>query len=270
LASIARILLFLLALFAIVMPRAADALEVPELAERTKPSVVLVTIFDAGGRKLGTGTGFFVSEAGRLVTNFHVIDEARSATVTLDNGQVVKVAGVLARSSRDDLAVLQTDGSGPYPTLPLSDALLVAGQEVVVVGSPLGLSGTVSTGIVAAVRDRSPVEEDHDDHGASGESWRVQITAPISPGSSGSPILSRDGQVVAVAVGLRNGGQNLNFGIPVDRLRVLLGTLGDHPAVQSFAGPAPRSALLMNLGISAVVFLAGGIAFVVWQRRVRR
>ncbi len=265
-----------LAAAALLLATDARALEVPELAERTKPSVVLVTVFDAASHKLGTGTGFFVTADGRLVTNVHVIEDAAKATLTLDGGRVVEVAGVLATSPRDDLAVLQAAGPGPYPPLTLGDSqALVAGREIVVVGSPMGLSGTVSTGIVAAVRDKSPLEDEPRGEGPSGESWRVQITAPISPGSSGSPILTREGRVVAVAVGLRNGGQNLNFGIPGERLRALLAGLGDHPALRSFEAAGggvggARSPVLLNLGISAAVFLVLGAAYALWQRRVAR
>jgi S1-C subfamily serine protease len=249
--------------------RLAAALELPELAERTKPSVVLITIYDASGRKLGTGSGFFISADGRLVTNVHVIDDARRATATTADGNVVDIAGILAKDADADVAVLQAAG-GAYPALPLGESrTLVAGQEIAVIGSPKGLAGTLSTGIVAAIRDRGLTEDDPQGQGPTGDSWHIQITAPISPGSSGSPILTRDGRVVAVAVGQRVGGENLNFGVPIERVLALLKPLGDHPVAQPFAGVTPRSELLRNLSISAAVFAAAGIAYALWRRAAR-
>ena len=254
----------------VAMPRPGSALELPELAERTKPSVVLITIYDGSGHKLGTGSGFFITAGGRLVTNVHVIDEAGRATASVADGRVVDIEGVLAKDPDADVAVLQTAGGGTYPALPLGESKsLVAGQEVVVIGSPMGLAGTLSTGIVSAIRDKGLIDDEPPTKGPTGDSWRIQITAPISPGSSGSPILTRDGRVVAVAVGRRMGGENLNFGIPIERVLALLQGVGDHAAPQPFAGVAERPQLLRNLSISAAVFAAGALAYVFWRRRGR-
>lgn len=260
------------ALLCLLLPRIAEALELPELAERSKASVVLISVYDGAGKRFATGTGFFISDTGRVVTNVHVIEDARRATVTLAGGQVVGIAGVLAQDASDDLAVLQTTAAGPYPALSLGDSsALLAGDEIVVIGSPMGLAGTLSTGIVAAVRDRSPAGGEPGTGAALLDSWRIQITAPVSHGSSGSPILTRrDGLVVAVAVGINEGGQNLNFGIPVDRLRSLLRGLGEHPVARPFAGADARSPLPQNLGISAAVFALLGLSYGLWQRRGAR
>lgn len=262
----ARIVFWLAVALLTLAGRLAAALELPELAERTKPSVVLITIYDSAGKKLGTGSGFFISADGRLVTNVHVIEDARKATATLVDGSVIDIAGVLAKDADSDVAVLQAAGSA-YPALPLGESkTLVAGQEIAVIGSPKGLAGTLSVGIVAAIRDKGLSEDEPAGQGPTGDSWHIQITAPISPGSSGSPILTRDGRVVAVAVGTRVGGENLNFGVPIERVLALLKGLGDHALPQPFAGVAPRSELLRNLSISAAVFAAAGIAYFFWRR----
>jgi serine protease Do len=271
-ASAMRVLVAgMLALAVVVGAHIAVALEIPELAERTKPSVVLITVYDSAGRKLGTGTGFFVAADGRIVTNVHVIEDAGRATATVSDGRVLELAGVLAKDADADVAVLQASGTGSYPALALGDTRgLVAGQEVVVIGSPMGLAGTLSTGIIAAIREKGPLDDDHPSAGPSGDSWGIQITAPISPGSSGSPILTRDGRVVAVAVGTRVGGENLNFGVPVEKVRALLDRLADHAAPRPFATASPRSELLRNLSISAAVFAGCGLAYAVWRRRRNR
>ena len=251
--------------------RSAAALELPELAERTKPSVVLITLYDSSGHKLGTGSGFFITAGGRLVTNVHVIEDAGRATATVSDGRVVDIAGVLAKDAEADVAVLQTAGGGSYPALTLGESrTLVAGQEVVVIGSPMGLAGTLSTGIVAAIRDKGLTDDEPPSHGPTGDSWRIQISAPISPGSSGSPILTRDGRVVAVAVGRRMGGENLNFGIPIERVLTLLQGVGDQALAQPLAGVAERPQVLRNLSISAAVFAAAALAYVIWRRKGTR
>jgi S1-C subfamily serine protease len=246
----------------------ARALELPELAERTKPSVVVVTVFDGAGHKLGLGSGFFVSKDGRIVTNAHVIEDAATATATLMDGRTVDIDGVLARDVENDVAILHAAGDA-YPPLTLGESTALApGQEVFVIGNPLGLTGTLSAGVVAAIRDAGPTDDEAPL--AHGGSWRIQITAAISPGSSGSPILTRDGRVVAVAVGARLGGESLNFGVPIEYARTMLDKLGEHAKPEALAGAKHASQSWRNLGISALVFAACAAAYTVWRRREER
>jgi S1-C subfamily serine protease len=260
----ASIVLALLLLFA----KASAALELPELMDRTKPAVALVTVYDSSGHTLGTGTGFCVSPDGRFVTNVHVVEHASAATLTMADGRVVAVSGLLAQDPAADVAVLQAAG-GPFPAfLELGDSrALVTGQEVVVVGSPVGLSTTISTGIVAAIRDAGVNDPGALVQSASYASWRIQITAPISPGSSGSPVLLRDGRVVGVAVGQRRDGQNLNFCIPIELARGLLDRLGDHPSVQPLARRTTAREVARNLGLSAAIFAGCALVYGLFRRR---
>src|SRR5271156_427070 len=121
-------------------PRAANALELPELADRARPSVVLLTVGDSTDDNIGSGTGFFVSKDGRIVTNHHVIEHASKITATLADGRKIEVVGFLADDEKRDIAVLQAP-PGEYPSLLLGGgAPLRVGDEVVVIGSPMGLS----------------------------------------------------------------------------------------------------------------------------------
>lgn len=237
----------------------AVALELPQLAEKATPSVVQLTVKDGAGKSISTGSGFFVSTDGRIVTNHHVIDEAASVTATLHDGKKIDVSGVLVESKASDLAVLKADG-GPFVPLELGrDGSLRIGDEVVVIGNPRGLSTTVSAGIVSAIREEGlPVPGQEATDYPTG-SWGIQISAPISPGSSGSPILNKDGQVVAVAVGSYQLAENLNFGVPVQLLRAEL-KRADQAAPRPFA-PAGGSSLVTNLAISFAFFAAIAIAF---------
>jgi S1-C subfamily serine protease len=228
---------------------------------------VLLTVGDAHRDKAASGTGFFVSKDGRIVTNHHVINGARKVTATLVDGHTVEILGLLADDPAGDIAVLQAP-AGEYAPLPLGgSAPLRVGDEVVVIGSPLGLSASFSAGVVSALRDRGLLgeQERHDERLAA---WAIQITAAVSPGSSGSPIMNRDGEVVGVAVG-KVGGEALNFGVPVEVPKALLARLLPGAAPQAFAG-RPSLGMLANLGISALVFGAMYLVYLVLKMRARR
>jgi len=234
-----------------------------ELAAKTKPSVVLILTFNAAGAKLGSGTGFFVSTDGRVVTNHHVIEGAAKVVASLSDGRKITALGILADDPDKDLALLQLPGDG-FPALVLGDSKkLRAGDEVVVIGSPMGLSGTLSAGIVSAIRDgRSPLgdEDDDDPKGDKADkkpkAWGIQVTAAISPGSSGSPILTLGGEVVAVAVGMFGVGGSLNFGIPIEEVKTLLAQAAPGAAAKPFAQVGGSDDVKKNLTISAALFLA--------------
>jgi S1-C subfamily serine protease len=267
--TILRSALFLGALLAMsATPARALALELRDLAAQAKPSVVLLTVMDSSGRKIGVGTGFFVSTDGRLVTNYHVIEGGTEVKATLSDGKEVRASGVLASDEAKDIAILQVEG-GVMPALPLGDTKsLRAGDEVAVIGSPRGLAGTLSVGIVSAIREDGVGEEAEKELMEQVRAWGIQITAPVSPGSSGSPIMTRDGEVVGVAVGAFNDGQSLNFGIPIEVPKALLAGLGPNARPAPFVKAASKSAM-RNLIISAAVFAALSIAYFVWGRRER-
>jgi putative serine protease PepD len=269
----------------------AHALGLPELAAQATPAVVLLTVSDSGGRKLATGTGFFVSADGRIVTNFHVIEGGASVSAKVPDGRELAILGVLAADPSLDIAILQAEGA-PFAALTLGDSGKVRpGDEVVVIGSPLGLSATVTAGIVSAVRERGLAGEEHrrkkrllddDENDDDTQSWGIQISAAISHGSSGSPIMTSSGDVIAVAVGTRLDGQAVNFGVPIQFVKDLLRDVDPHAALKPLSVVAneerrkPGShALLRNLGLSAG-FFAGLFAlyFVVstllgWRERRR-
>jgi parallel beta-helix repeat protein len=178
-----------------------------EIAQQTKDSVVKIIVQTAEGEP--TGTGFVVSADGKIATNYHVIEGASKIFVRLPNGKTVGIERVVAFDKRVDLAILQVQGVSLRP-LPLGDSSAVkVGQEVCVMGSPLGLEQSFSTGVVSAKRVLDGFE------------W-VQITAPISPGSSGSPVMTRQGTVIGVATFTTKIGQNLNFASSVKYLKRLL------------------------------------------------
>jgi parallel beta-helix repeat protein len=199
------------------------------VAQRAKNSVVKVIARTKKGE--ATGTGFAVSADGKIATNYHVIESTSKIFVKLPNGRTVGVQRVIASDKRVDLAILQVRGVTLRP-LPLGDSNAVkVGQEVCVMGSPLGLEQSFSTGVVSAKRVLDGFE------------W-IQITAPISPGNSGSPVMTRSGRVIGVATFGYEKGQNLNFALSVKYLRMLLNRQPIRPERPSAqppqASPAPQ------------------------------
>lgn len=178
--------------------RSGKPLDLPALAQKAKGAVVLIVGYDAAG-KGRTGSGFFVSADGRLVTNYHVIEGIVNATAKLESGAIYNIGGVLASSPALDLAVLKADARDTqFFLVDGASSSPEPGTRIAVIGSPLALEGSLSEGIVSANRSM----EDG--------SW-LQFSAPISPGSSGSPVLDRHGRVVGVATKVAKEGQNLNF-----------------------------------------------------------
>jgi tetratricopeptide (TPR) repeat protein len=182
------------------------------VVKHTAESVVQIVISDSTGQETALGSGFLVSADGKIVTNYHVIKGANSATVKLSNGSIFPVNGVLAVDQAKDLALLKVAGKNlPFVSLAINDAPRV-GDRVVAIGSPLGLEGTVSDGIVSAFRED-----------AKGNKW-IQTTAPVSHGNSGGPLLDMNGKVVGViTLGVDPQlGQNLNFATPSREVKPLL------------------------------------------------
>ncbi|HXI83896.1 MAG TPA: trypsin-like peptidase domain-containing protein [Verrucomicrobiae bacterium] len=191
-----------------------EQIDLKALAKKARPAVMLLVVSDADGKEIATGTGFLVSSDGKLITNHHVIEGAASAVAKAENGGLFPVEGVLADDSKDDLVLLKLKGRD-LPFLPLgSSDKIEVGSRIAVIGSPLGLEGTLSEGIVSAVRELM------------GDARIVQITAAISPGSSGSPVLNMQGEVIGVAVSVLKGGQSLNFAVPVESVKRVLPRLG--------------------------------------------
>lgn len=178
----------------------------PELVRRIKPSAVAIETFDARGETISRGSGFFTGYD-RVVTNRHVLERSARVVIHLSDGRKFPVKGVLAIDGEGDLAMLQVDIPPQLARpLPIVRTVPQEGESVVVVGNPFGLEGSVSNGIVSAVRD------------IAGYGRIIQITAPISSGSSGSPVVNMTGQVIGVATLQAAEGQSLNFAVPAERI----------------------------------------------------
>ena len=189
-----------------------------EIAARATPATVTIVTFDAAGDTLAQGSGFFVRSSGVVLTNWHVMQGADHAVVLRPNGEQFTRVRFLDGDSAIDLALLKVPGYD-LPVLTTRADAPAVGEPLVTIGSPLGLAQTVTEGIVSADRLVDGRE-------------LIQISAPISHGSSGGAVLDQTGRVFAVSTAQLATGQALNFAVPV---RYALGLLAESPTERSLA-----------------------------------
>jgi len=180
------------------------------MVKKIQPAVATVIAYDMDRNISNIGTGFFINSEGHLITNFHVLAGKYAADVRTSAGKSYRVISVLAENKAADLLKLKVDiPPQEVSWIPFGDRLPDIAERVVVVGSPMGLEQTVSEGIVSSVRELPPV------------GTVFQMSAPISPGSSGSPVVNTKGRVVGIATFQFIQGQNLNFAVAVRQIMAM-------------------------------------------------
>jgi len=197
-------------LFAIFRAGAASVVcqetDVPSLVERVKPAVVYIVTSVRGKKEIGQGSGFFV-RPDQIITNWHVVEDAKTIVVKTAQGDLLDVKSIISADRQNDLALLQLESSAVgISTLEIAPLSPREGEPVIVIGNPKGLGWSMSDGRIASIRELKDGLK------------LLQITAPISHGSSGSPVVNMRGQVVGVAAGSKVGGQNLNFAISSEHI----------------------------------------------------
>jgi hypothetical protein len=189
-----------------VVAQEPGRLTVKQIAQRVLPATVTFYIFDANGQPTSTGSGFVIGANGIVVTNHHVIDEAYSAKVQMANGDMAQVLGVIEADPLRDFAVVKVQAL-ELPSLPMANSDQVSeGEEVVALGAPRGLSGSVSNGIVSRWENR-------------GQYRVIQHTSAISPGSSGGPLVNYRAEVVGVNVSGRTNANSVYYAVPINYVR---------------------------------------------------
>jgi serine protease Do len=161
-----------------------------------------------------SGSGVVVYDDGFIVTNNHVVDAATKILVRFDPSDDPRVyeAKLVAASPKDDLALLKIDGQRTFPTVPFCPTDAILGETVIAIGNPLGLSHSVSTGIVSGL---------HRDIQASGHEFAslIQTDAAINPGNSGGALLNVNGELLGINSAMNAAAENIGFAIPVAQVR---------------------------------------------------
>lgn len=179
-----------------------------QIADKYLRSVVTIITLDESNQPLSIGSGFFINTIGDIVTNFHVLEGGSKAIIKTSSGEVGDILNIIKSDSLLDIVVVRTSIKKSFP-LPIGDSDKVhPGEEIIAIGNPAGLEGTLSKGIVSGVRDSDGVK-------------MIQITSPISPGSSGGPIVNSYGEAIGIATSFLTVGQNLNFAMPINYLKTL-------------------------------------------------
>lgn len=208
---VAGTILFLISISIVVFfIMAKQTKSVTVIASEQSRSVVHIATKSKIGLDIGTGSGFLISKDGLVATNFHVIEDAYVAAIKLSNGDIYDDVGVVSVDPRKDAAVLKIKAENlPFVTFGNSDAIRV-GERVVAIGTPENLEQTVSDGVISGIRNI-------------GTGFKIlQISAPISHGSSGGPLFDLHGKVVGITTAVIEGAQNLNFAIPINYLKPLI------------------------------------------------
>ena len=235
-----------------------------QIAQKAFNSTVLLVMEDANGQPLSIGSGFFIRN-GQVATNLHVVEgAARGYAKLVSQKRKRNIEGITAIDAKRDLVILKVSALGvpvlspgdvefwasptymgvPVLSLGDSDAVQV-GEPVYAVGNPQGLEGTFSQGIISSIRKV-------------GTDRLLQLTAPVSPGSSGGPVLNGAGEVIGVSVATFRGGQNLNFAIPSNYLKLLVAQLGIAKPLSRAKLAESRHSILADHGGRSVEGVTGG------------
>ena len=211
-------------------PTASTGGTIVQVASKVLPSVVQIQV--VVGQSGGEGSGIVLSSDGEILTNNHVVEAASGAgkgaiTVAFQDGSTA-TGTILGRDPSSDIAVIKVDKTGLTPVTIGSSGSLVVGQNVVAIGSPLGLAGTVTSGIVSALN--RPVSASGESSSTSQASVidAIQTDAAINPGNSGGPLVNMNGELVGInsaiaslgaAQGSQSGSIGLGFAIPIDQAK---------------------------------------------------
>ena len=202
--------LFLL-LILVASAFATRAQDLTALIDKCSPSIFKITTFDAAGNEYAVGTGFFITATGTALSNYHVFQGASKAKIKTSDNKVYLVENVLGWSKESDLIkfTVKNELNEVFPFLKMNAVSPKSGEKIFIIGNPLGLEKSVADGIVSSIRQDEKMGE------------TIQITAPISHGNSGSPLMNMTGEALGVVTYYLESGQNLNFAVSVKNLNIL-------------------------------------------------
>lgn len=181
------------------------AMTAAEIFSKCSPSVVYIETFGVDGEPYARGSGVIFESSGLAITNYHVLENALSATATVSNGVTYDISGIVGFNREEDFAIIQIDGTDFFPMKIGNSNLLTIGEKIFTIGNPLGLTSTISDGLISNLS-------------RAGYDGMIQITAPISHGSSGGAMINEHGELVGITTAGISSGQNLNFAIPINKI----------------------------------------------------
>lgn len=181
--------------------------KVSQVFEEVKDAIVIIRTYNDKGEEDGEGTGFFFDKNGFIVTNYHILAGAHRIEIILTNGEKSWNASIVKSDDKKDIAIIKTDLLPSQVLFIDNSESMPIGEEIITIGNPLGYELSVSTGIISAFRNDN-------------EGKFIQITAPVSPGNSGGPLISKNGAVIGIVTSRVDNisAQNLNFAIPISYL----------------------------------------------------
>ena len=193
-------------LIAVLITPTISFADADKIFKENNKAVVVVETYNKEGKPLMQGSGFIVRADGAVVTNYHVISNAKVIKIKVGD-KILNVEGLIYSDKENDLVILKAKGE-KLQTVRLGDiAKANIGEKVYVISSPEGLENTISDGILSGIRE------------ITSDKKVLQITAPISPGSSGGAVFNNSGEVIGIATSIIEKAQNLNFAMPVNLIK---------------------------------------------------
>lgn len=180
-----------------------------EISKKCSPAVFYIEVYGFNGKVSGSGSGFFITSDGVAITNYHVVADSIYSKITTTDGKTYEDISIIDYDKENDLALLRINGSN-FPYLEMGNsALIQQGQRVYAIGSPLGLSNSMSQGIISNIsRTLDGVEY-------------IQISVPINHGSSGGALIDEYGNVIGITSAGFNTTGDLNLAIPINKTKIL-------------------------------------------------
>jgi len=200
------IAILIILLIMIILSPAVSSADAEKIFKENSGTVVVIVALDVKGNSVSQGSGFIVRADGAVVTNYHVISNATDITIKAGD-KVLEAEGLLHIDKENDLVILKAKGKNLQAVKFGDIEKLNVGEKVYVISSPQGLENTISEGILSGIRELDPKRK------------ILQITAPISQGSSGGPVFNKNGEVIGIATFLIKEAQNINFAMPVNLIK---------------------------------------------------
>jgi hypothetical protein len=215
---------FILSFFFLLCGRLnSQTLSAEQIYEKVKDAVVVILAYDYSDELAAQGSGVVLNDKGYVVTNYHVLSGSERLEI-MHGEDIIPYVDIIGIDVEKDILILKIEEK-KFPAMKLGDAKkLKVGQRVYAIGSPKGFENTISEGIISGLRSYEELSKNY-----------IQITASISPGSSGGAVVNDKGELIGISTLTVKDGQNLNFAIPIDEvLSVEIGSYNKDNAFKDF------------------------------------